>query len=162
MPTSEEKVEDSSEEEEGEMRVTLVSQLACAMQFSLARGFPSLLKKRFWAKRFGMVRHCVDFYGTSDDKKQLAEIEADFLAAGISLEEIDENLHYLRTLGFGPFEPIVDGTQDVDEAAMARVIAAAPIHEDIKDFAIKALPVLRKYQVPTNPLLATDYCGEMK
>jgi hypothetical protein len=144
-------------EEEDRERI-LVRQLGYAIQFSLARRFPSIFKKSLWAIPFSVLRSTIQEIGTPIDKKKLAEIEADFLVVGIYWYEIDGCLFELCRMGYGVFNPTcTDNFKDVDIVTMAGVIADAPIHDDLKDFAIRALPLLRKYQAPANPLLATAY-----
>lgn len=135
-------------------RDMLMGQVTYAMQFSLARGFPRLFD-RAWAVSLSTLRSTVQKKGNAEEKNKLEQIEGEFKAAGFTWKQANDALCYLR--GGYPIYMHNSPDADVDVAAMETIISDVSIANDLKAFVTRILPLLRKYQVPTNPLLASSY-----
>lgn len=143
-------------------RLILMRQMAYAIQFAMARKFPTIFTTKVWEITYSRLRSEVRKVGTKEDQQTLRMLEKEFNNLGFSVREINSYLHELRRMGFGISHPTsLDNIKDVDIAAMQEIIAqSTSLYPELKEFAAKAMHALNKFQGDGLPLLASSYAAE--
>ena len=136
----------------------LISRFACAMQFSLACKFPTIVKPS-GSLSFAALQRKVRRSGSLSDKERLGTITKEFKSSGILAGEIDAALHDLREVGSRITFPVtlrhVNGEMHATIESLSEAMAsAAPVDDDLRSLAMCMLPVYLKYRDPSRPLLS--------
>eukprot|EP01032_Pedospumella_encystans_P024560 gene24560-27777_t len=136
----------------------LISRFACAMQFSLACKFPTLVKPS-GSLSFAALQGKVRRSGSLCDKERFRLIVKEFKSNGILAGEIDDALYELKEVGSEITFPVTlrDANGEIHatiESLSEAIASAAPVDDDLRSLAMCMLPVYLKYRDPNRPLLS--------